>query len=125
MNANIETAGGALDTAKLALALLIVIAALAGFYFFADYSMLYRVLGLLAAIGVSVAIALRTGKGRQIWGYFHEAQIEVRKVVWPTRQETVQTTLIVIIMVIIVALILWGLDALLGWLIGMLMGHGA
>lgn len=125
MNANIETAGGALDTAKLALALLIVIAALAGFYFFADYSMLYRVLGLLAAVGVSVAIALQTGKGRQIWGYFHEAQIEVRKVVWPTRQETVQTTLIVIIMVIIVALILWGLDALLGWLIGMLMGHGA
>lgn len=118
-------AGGALDTAKLGLALLIVIAALAGFYFFADYALLYRVLGLLAAIGVSVAIALRTARGRQIWGYFHEAQIEVRKVVWPTRQETIQTTLIVIIMVIIVALILWGLDALLGWSIGLLMGHGA
>ncbi len=125
MSSDIQTAGGALDTAKLGLALLIVIAALVGFYFFADYSLLYRVLGLLAAVGVSVAIALQTGKGRQIWGYFHEAQIEVRKVVWPTRQETVQTTLIVIIMVIIVALILWGLDALLGWAIGLLMGHGA
>lgn len=125
MNSTVETTGGKLDTFKLGLALLILIAAIVGFYQFVDqYDLLYRVLGLLAAIGVSVAIALQTDKGREIWGYFHDAQIEVRKVVWPTRKETVNTTLLVIGMVIIVAIILWLLDMFLGWSIGSLMGHG-
>ena len=124
MNTNVENASGTLDTIKLGLALLIAISALVGFYFFADQSLLYRVLGLLAAAGVSVAICLQTEKGRHIWGYFQDAQIEVRKVVWPTRQETIQTTLIVIVMVILVAIILWLLDMFLGWSIGSLMGHG-
>lgn len=123
MSSNVETAGDMLDTVKLGLALIIAIAALVGFYFYADQSLLYRVVGLLAAAGISVAIALQTEKGRQIWGYFHDAQIEVRKVVWPTRQETMQTTLIVILMVILVAIILWLLDMFLGWSIGTLMGH--
>jgi preprotein translocase subunit SecE len=125
MNSTVETTSGKLDTLKLGLALLILISALVGFYFYADEVLLYRVLGLLAAVGVSVGIAMQTEKGREIWGYFHDAQIEVRKVVWPTRQETVQTTLLVIGMVIIVALILWGLDWFLTKSIGALMGHGA
>lgn len=124
MNSNVETASIKLDTIKLGLALLTAIAALVGFYFYADQSLLYRVIGLLAGAGISVAIALQTEKGRQIWSYFQDAQIEVRKVVWPTRQETVQTTLIVILMVILVAIILWLLDMFLGWSIGQLMGHG-
>ncbi len=124
MNSNVETTSMKLDTLKLGLALLIALAALVGFYFYADQSLLYRVVGLLAAAGISVAIALQTEKGRHIWGYFHDAQIEVRKVVWPTRQETIQTTLIVIIMVVLVAIILWLLDMFLGWSIGLLMGHG-
>ena len=124
MNLDAETTGGTLDTIKLGLALLIAIAALVGFYFFADESLLYRVLGLLAAAGLSTSVAMQTEKGRHVWGYFQDAQIEVRKVVWPTRQETVQTTFIVIIMVILVAIILWLLDMFLGWSIGSLMGHG-
>ena len=124
MNSNVETTSMKLDTLKLGLALLIALAALVGFYFYADHSLLYRVLGLLAAAGISIAIALQTEKGRHIWGYFQDAQIEVRKVVWPTRQETIQTTLIVVIMVVIVAIILWLLDMFLGWSIGSLMGHG-
>ena len=124
MSSNVETTNDAMDTVKLSLALIITIAGLVGFYYFAEQSTLYRVLGLLAAIGVSVAIALQTDKGRQIWGYLQDAQIEVRKVVWPTRQETLQTTLIVILMVILVAIILWLLDMFLGWAIGSVMGHG-
>ncbi len=125
MNSTVETTSGKLDTFKLGVALLILIAAVVGFYFFADQEMLYRVIGLLVAVGVSVGIAYQTDKGREIWGYFHDAQIEVRKVVWPTRKETVNTTLLVIGMVIIVAMILWLLDMFLGWSIGMLMGTGA
>jgi preprotein translocase subunit SecE len=125
MNSTVETTSGKLDTFKLGLSLLIIIAALIGFYFYADETLLYRVLGLLTAVGISVGIAYQTEKGREIWGYFHDAQIEVRKVVWPTRQETIQTTLLVIGMVIIVAIILWGLDWFLTKSIGALMGHGA
>jgi len=125
MNSTVETTGSKLDTVKLGLALLILIGALVGFYVYAEQDLLYRVIGLLAAVGISVAIALQTDKGREIWGYFHDAQIEVRKVVWPTRKETVNTTLLVIGMVIIVAIILWLLDMFLGWSIGSLMGHGA
>jgi preprotein translocase subunit SecE len=125
MNSTVETTSGKLDTFKLGLALLILIAALVGFYYYENQDLLYRVIGLLAAVGVSVAIALQTDKGREVWGYFHDAQIEVRKVVWPTRKETINTTLLVIGMVIIVAIILWLLDMFLGWSIGSIMGHGA
>ena len=126
MNSTVENTSGKLDTFKLGLALLILIAALVGFYFYVDqFDLLYRVIGLLVAIGISIAIAYQTDKGREVWGYFTDAQIEVRKVVWPTRKETVNTTLLVIGMVIVVAIILWLLDMFLGWSIGSLMGHGA
>jgi len=124
MISKVETVDNKLDTVKLVVALLIVISAIAGFYFFADQSLLFRVIGILAAIGVAVIIALQTSKGREIWGFIQDSQIEVRKVVWPTRQETVQTTLIVILMVIFVAIILWLLDMFLGWSVGSLMGRG-
>ena len=124
MNSDIEAGSQKLDTFKLGLALLIIVAGLVCFYLFNDYSLLFRVIGLLVSVGISVAIALQTAKGKEIWGYFRDAQIEVRKVVWPTRQETIQTTLIVIVMVILVAIILWLLDMFLGWSIGLIMGHG-
>ena len=124
MNSEIEAGSQKLDTFKLGLALLIIVAGLVCFYLFNDYSLLFRVIGLLVSVGISVAIALQTVKGKEIWGYFRDAQIEVRKVVWPTSQETIQTTLIVIVMVILVAIILWLLDMFLGWSIGLIMGRG-
>ena len=121
---NSETGTEKLDIFKLSLALLIILADLVCFYLFDDYSLLFRVIALLIGVGIGIAIALQTAKGKEIWGYFHDAQIEVRKVVWPTRQETIQTTLIVVVMVILVAIILWLLDMFLGWSIGSIMGHG-
>jgi len=114
-----------LDTLKLLLALLILLAAVAAFYIYADQSQLLRVTGLLAAAGVSIAIALRTDKGRSLWAFVQDAQVEVRKVVWPTRQETVQTTVVVIIAVIIFAIILGLLDWGLGAAIESIIGQGA
>jgi len=121
---NSETDTERLDIFKLSVALLIILADLVCFYLFDEYSLLLRVIALLAGVGIGIAIALQTAKGKEIWSYFHDAQIEVRKVVWPTRQETIQTTLIVVVMVILVAIILWLLDMFLGWSIGSIMGHG-
>jgi preprotein translocase subunit SecE len=123
MNSKAETADSKLDIFKLIIALLIVCSAVAGFYLYAEQSLLYRVIGLLAGAAVAVAIALQTEKGRRILSFFQDAQIEVRKVVWPTRQETMQTTLIVIIVVVVVSIILWLLDMFLGWSIGLLIGR--
>ncbi len=123
MNVKVETVDSNMDTVKLVVALLIAVAAMAAFYIYPEQSMLLRVGGLLLGGGVAVAIALQTGKGRNIWGFFHGAQIEVRKVVWPTRQETVQTTLLVILVVILLSIVLFILDWGLGQTIGLLMGQ--
>lgn len=123
MNVKVETVDSNMDTVKLVVALLIAVAAMAAFYIYSEQSMLLRVGGLLLGGGVAVAIALQTVKGRNIWGFFHGAQIEVRKVVWPTRQETVQTTLLVILVVILLSIILFFLDWGLAKTIGLLMGQ--
>ena len=110
------------DLVKLVIAGLIVIAAVAGFYVFDDQSTPLRVVGLLALTGVAAWVGLQTEPGRKFWAFLQDAQFEVRKVVWPTRQETVQTTLLVMVVVIIIALILWGLDTVLGWAIRQMIG---
>lgn len=125
MNSKVETAGAnRLDTIKIAVSILLVVSATALFYVYAEHSLLVRVIGLLAAIAVAVLISFKTGKGQQLWGFIQDAQIEVRKVVWPTREETVQTTMIVILMVVLIAIFLWLLDMFLGWSIGLLLGRG-
>jgi len=122
MNTKVETVAVKLDILKLIIAVLILVAAVAGFYIFADQSQLLRVVGLLAATGVAIGIALQTEKGRTLWAFIQDAQVEVRKVVWPTRQETLQTTGIVIIAVIFFAIVLgildWGLGAAIESIIG-------
>jgi len=123
MNSRVETQVSKLDTVKLAIALLMVIGGIVVFYLYPEVSTLLRTLGLLAIIGAAVAVAYQTDKGRQLWGFFQDAQIEVRKVVWPTRQETVQTTLLVLVMVILVAIFMWLLDMFLGWAIRLLIGQ--
>ena len=124
MDSNVGIINVNFDILKLAVAVLIVISGIVGFYIFADNSVLLRTLGLLSCVSVSVFIALQTEKGRDTWAFFHDAQIEVRKVVWPTRQETVQTTMIVILVVIIVSILLWLLDMFLGWSVRGLLGTG-
>ncbi|MDF1588923.1 MAG: preprotein translocase subunit SecE [Gammaproteobacteria bacterium] len=103
------------DNIKLIVAVIIMVAATVSFYSFAEYSTILRVLGLLAAVGVALFIAAKTTVGATLLKYIRDTQVEVRKVVWPTRQETVQTTLIVVVMVFVVALMLWAFDSLLGW----------
>ena len=110
------------DTYKLLTAGAIALIALVAFYVFADHSLLVRVIGLLAAAGAAVAIALKTEWGAETLEFIQGARTELRKVVWPTRAETTQTTLIVIAMVVIMGLLLWLLDVLLFWLVRLVTG---
>ncbi len=110
-----EQTTSAIDTVKLMTAVLVLVAGVVGFYYFEDESQLLRVLGMLAVAVVAFLIAATTDKGRRGLGFVREARVEVRKVVWPTRQEALQTTLAVLFMVILVAIMLWLFDLFLGW----------
>ena len=110
------------DRFKLIGAGALVLIALTAFYLFADHSLLVRVIGLLVAFGAAVVIVLKTGPGAETLEFIQGARTEVRKVVWPTRAETTQTTLIVIVMVVIMGLLLWLLDVILFWLIRLITG---
>jgi preprotein translocase subunit SecE len=124
MNPKSEIQASKLDTFKLASAALILLVAVAAFYYFADYLLLVRVLGLLGAVGVAVAIALTTELGGNVLGFIKDARAELRRVVWPTCQETLQTTLAVVLMVIVVGIFLWLLDMLLFWIVRLLTSTG-
>jgi preprotein translocase subunit SecE len=100
----------------------LLIAGVLGFYYYADASTLLRVLGLLAASGIAVGIAMTTAKGRLLSAFLTNSRTEVRKMVWPTRVETTQTTLIVLGVVILVGIFLWLMDTLLGWIIRLFIG---
>lgn len=112
------------DKVKLSLAALLLIGGIVGFYYFSQQALPLRVLGLLAVAVVAVVIAFRTAQGSQALAFIQDAQIEVRKVVWPTGKETMQTTLIVMVMVIVVAIFLWVVDAILLWAVKLLTGQG-
>jgi preprotein translocase subunit SecE len=124
MNARAEAASSGLDTVKLAAAALLLAVGIWAFYFFDAYSVLLRTVGLLMISGCAAALALTSFQGRQLWRFALDSRMEVRKVVWPTRQETIQTTLIVIVMVIILGLVLWLFDTILRAIFNLLVGHG-
>ncbi len=119
-----QTHSSTKDTAKLAASVLLLITGVAGFYYFGDASTLYRVLAILAVAGVAVAIAATTEMGRGTLGFLQDSRTELRKVVWPTRTEAVQTTLVVIAVVILVGIFLWIVDISLGFVVRMLIGTG-
>ncbi len=122
MSAETKAENVKVDLVKMAVAVLVVVAAVAGFYMYEEQSTPLRVAGLLAAVGVAAWIGLQTERGRTFWNFLQEAQTEVYKVVWPTRRETTQTTMLVIAVVILAALMLWGLDSVLGWAVRRVIG---
>ena len=124
MNAKVEIENSRFDTLKLGAAVLLLAVAVVAFYRFDDQLLVLRVLGLLAVAGISIFIAAQSSTGRNIIGFISGARTEVRKVVWPTRAETTQTTLAVMVMVILVGIFLWLLDMVLLWAIQMLTGQG-
>ena len=95
----------------------LVVGGIGAYYYYHDVNWALRAaVGLLLAC-VTIIVILQTAAGRNVWKFAKEARIELYKVVWPTRQETIQTTMVVVGMVILMALILWGIDSILMWLI--------
>jgi preprotein translocase subunit SecE len=119
MNAKVERAGGinAADMAKLALAVLLLVAGIAGYYWYANASSPLRLIGVTAAIVAACAVAAFTTPGRGVRDYLRETQFELRKVVWPTRQETIRTTAVVILVVVVLSVLLGLIDVFLKWAI--------
>ncbi len=117
-----EVVTNKLDTFKLMLAIAVLIFGIVGFYYYEAESQLYRVLGVVFAVMVAIAISSTTRLGQGLIGFAREARMEVRKVVWPTRQETVQTTFMVIVAVIIIGIFLWLIDMLLAQAIQLVTG---
>ncbi len=110
------------DLLKWLVVVALVVVGVVGNQYYSAQPILYRVLVLLLLAGVAAFVGLQTGRGKAFFVLAKEARAEIRKVVWPTRQETTQTTLIVVAVVLVMALLLWGLDSLLGWLVSLIVG---
>jgi preprotein translocase subunit SecE len=122
MSAKTQVRASGFDTVKLLAAAVVVVGAILGFYYLDAYSQLLRVLGLLVLIGLAAFIVYQTAVGQAVWGFASASKVEVRKVVWPSRQETVQTTLIVFVMVLIMGIVLWLFDMMLSAILRALTG---
>lgn len=123
MNSKIDNQPSKLDTLKWLVAAILVAAGIVANNYFSAQPAALRLAGWVVLSCVIVLIAFQTAVGQRIWAFAQDARMEMRKVVWPTRQETIQTTLLVIAMVSVTALLLWGVDSLLLWAVGYLTGQ--
>ena len=113
------------DKIKLLVAVLLVIAGLAGFYFFADAPAVVRVLSVIAGLVLAAVVAGTSALGKQFFRFALDARDEAKKVVWPTRKETIQMTGVVMAFVVVMALFLWAVDGTLMWLVKLALGQGS
>lgn len=112
--------GNSSDAAWFLLAALLLAGGIYAYYAFEEISILLRVAAVLASLSLAAAALLRTGRGQDAWQFIQSARAELRKVVWPSRQETLQTTATVLVIVAILCLFFWlldmGLAAITRWL---------
>ena len=105
------------DNIKIAVAIALAAAGIAGFYYVSDSAMIIRVAAVLAGMTAGAVVFLLSQPGREFYQYAQESIAETKKVVWPTRKETLQTTAIVFAFVVVMALFLWMVDASLLWVV--------
>jgi preprotein translocase subunit SecE len=125
METKLEEQPTFVDTAKLALAIVVVLAGLVGYYYFAEASTLLRALAVIAALAIGAAVAFTSLQGRLLWKFIQGARVELNKVVWPTREETIQTTLVVLVVALFGGVFFWLLDLFLLWLTTRITGQGS
>jgi len=124
MDTKVEREPTFLDTAKLIAALAILLGGIGAYYYYPDASILLRAIGVLVAAGVAAWVALQSAQGQSLWRFIQASRVELRKVVWPTREETLQTTAAVLIFSVIMGVFFWLLDFFLLFVTSRLTGQG-
>ena len=124
MTDQVQENATALDALKLAAGVVILAAGVAGFYLLVDLPIWLRWIIVLAALVAGALVGLQSYQGKTFWQFVQSSRIELRKVVWPNRQETMQVTLVVFVMIIVLGFFFWGVDTLLGFLTKWLTGRG-
>ena len=116
--------GDGVDNAKLAASILLVLAGIVAFYVLHAQADWLRWLAVVAGVALAVVVFGSSARGKAFWQFMSDARLELRKVVWPSRQETAMTTAVVFGFVIIAGLFFWGLDVFLSWATRLLSGQG-
>ncbi|MCJ7452866.1 MAG: preprotein translocase subunit SecE [Steroidobacteraceae bacterium] len=124
MTEHAENGASALDIAKLVASAAILVGGIAAFYLLVDVPLAARWLIVLGALAAGIVVALQSAQGREFWQFVQGSRIELRKVVWPTRQETLQTTLVVVVAIFVLGIFFWLLDMALGAITRALTGQG-
>lgn len=124
MNTKTDSSPGLLDTVKLVLAAAVLLGGIFAYYVYENESLLLRVAGVLVAFAVGAVIAFQSAQGQALWTFIQGSRIEIRKVVWPTRQETLQTTLTVMVFALFMGVFFWILDLFLLWGTRLVTGQG-
>lgn len=112
------------DKIKLLVAFLLVVAGIAGFYYLRDSAAVLKVASVLVGLLLAAAVAWTSEPGKRFFAFGKDSVAEAKRVSWPTRKETLQTTGIVIVFTITMALFLWAVDASLMMVVNKLMGRG-
>jgi preprotein translocase subunit SecE len=113
-----------IDSAKLLLAAAALVAGIGGYYWFADVPTAGRLLMVLAGVALGAVLLFWSTQGQVLWQFVQGSRVELRKMVWPTRQETLQTTLVVAVFVLLLGVFFWLVDMLLAWAMRHLTGQG-
>ena len=124
MDTKAETEPTMVDTAKLAGAVAIALVGFVAYYYFGDASVALRSLGVLVALGLAVFVGLQSAQGQSLWRFIQAARTELRRVVWPTREETIQTTIAVLVFALIMGVFFWLLDLGLLYATSKITGQG-
>ncbi len=122
MNSETEVTRSPLDTPLLALALLALAGGIGAFYYFEQLPAAVRWVIMLAGLAAAGGIAYLSNPGKALFAFVRGSNVELRRVVWPNRKETLQTTLVILIVVLVLAVLLWGVDGLLLWGVRILTG---
>lgn len=122
MKANAEAQTGSMDALKWVVVFALLAVAVVGNSLYSDMSVVLRAAAVVVLVAAAAGVAALTAKGKAAITFARESRMEVRKVVWPTRQETLQTTLIVLAVTVVMALILWGIDGIMVRLVRLFTG---
>jgi preprotein translocase subunit SecE len=124
MDTKADTGPTPLDTLKLIAAAGVLVAGIVGYYYYPGLPVVVRAGGVLLAMGLSVVVLLQSAQGKALWRFVNSSRVELRKVVWPTREEAIQTTIAVIIFTVVMGIFFWLLDMFLLWVTRFLTGQG-